>query len=244
MAGALAFIASPGTMTAMCGRYSDTHTWDEIVRLHRITKPTVPANLRPRYNIAPTQNAAVIRQAADGRRALDFLRWGLIPSWSRVAAIGARMINARGETVAVKPSFRDAFRSRRCLILADGFYEWRGDGRAKKPYRIEMKGGGGFAFAGLWECWDKAVDDIPVESFTIITTAANALLRTLHERMPVILEPDDHDAWLDTSVPPAVAQSLLRPFPDARLAFFPVSQRVNSVRHDDPECILPERTLL
>jgi putative SOS response-associated peptidase YedK len=242
---AVAFPVARLTIAVMCGRYTDSLTWEEMVRLYDLTEPEAALNLQPRYNIAPTQTAAVIRPTAKGGRSLALLRWGLIPSWSRDAKVGARMINARGETVSEKPSFRDSFRSRRCLIPADGFYEWRGDRGAKKPSRIEMKDGSGFAFAGLWDRWTKAEDGIAVDSFTIITTTANDVLRPLHERMPVILNPDDYDAWLDTrSFPPDAVQPLLRPYPDAAMTFFAVSQHVNNVRHDDPECIAPERTLL
>lgn len=229
----------------MCGRYSDVLTWDEIVRLYRIAVPATPPNLQPRYNIAPTQEAAVVRRTAEGQRELAFLRWGLIPAWSRDGASRPPLINARADSLGDRPAFREAFRRRRCLVPADGFYEWRQGSKDKQPYRITLKEGGGFAFAGLWERREAAGGEPPVESFTIVTTAANDLLRPLHERMPVILEEGDYEAWLDVDgTPPERAQRALRPFPDARLAVYPVNRHVNNVRHDDPECIAPERLLL
>ncbi len=190
-------------------------------------------NLSPRYNIAPSQQAPVVRADAAGGRTLGLLRWGLIPSWAKEAKIGYRMINARAETVAEKPAFRSAFRHRRCLVPADGFYEWRKQGTVKQPTRITRADGAPFAFAGLWERW-RAPDGALIDSFTIITTAANELLRPIHERMPVILDPADFGPWLE-----AGGVERLVPYTDAKLEAVPVSTRVNSPKHDDPACIAP-----
>ena len=220
----------------MCGRYSLTTAPEALRRLFDFD--TTP-NLQPRYNIAPTQSAPVVRPAANGGRELAMLRWGLIPSWAKEASIGNKMINARSETVAEKPSFRSAFRHRRCLVPADGFYEWRREGEIKQPYRIGMKGGAAFAFAGLWESWP-GNDDDAVETFTILTTEANRRLGPIHARMPVILAPDAYDAWLAAeSGSRDDALGLLRPFAEAPMAFYRVSTRVNSPRNDDPDCLAP-----
>ena len=221
----------------MCGRYSLTTAPEALRRLFDFD--TTP-NLQPRYNIAPTQSAPVVRPAANGGRELAMLRWGLIPSWAKEASIGSKMINARSETVAEKPSFRSAFRHRRCLVPADGFYEWRREGEIKQPYRIGMKGGAAFAFAGLWESWPGNDDDDAVETFTILTAEANRRLGPIHARMPVILAPDAYDAWLDAeSGSRDDALGLLRPFAEAPMAFYRVSTRVNSPRNDDPDCLTP-----
>lgn len=222
----------------MCGRYTNRLTWSEIVRLYRITSRQPALNLQPRYNIAPTQSVAAVRLGTDGRE-LAMLRWGLVPSWAKDIAIGSRMINARAETLAEKPSFRSAFKSRRCLIVADGFYEWQPQPKGpKQPYLIGLKDGEPFAFAGLWERWEKAPDGQPVESCTVVTTEANDLVRPIHDRMPVILAHEDYDTWLDASRnSPDVVGKLLRPFPSDRMEAVPVSTRVNSVRNDDPACL-------
>ncbi|MGH6960565.1 MAG: SOS response-associated peptidase, partial [Dongiaceae bacterium] len=186
------------------------------------------------YNAAPSQNLPVVRLDRDGRRELALLRWGLIPSWARDPAIGYRTINAKAETVAEKPAFRAAFRKRRCLVPADGFYEWQKIDGGKQPWRITLKDGAPFAFAGLWEHWDKGGE--PVESFTIITTTANALCAEIDDRMPVIIGPADYEAWLaaaDTAIP----QALLQPYPAETMAAYPVGTRVNSPKNDDAQLI-------
>jgi len=198
----------------------------------------------PRFNIAPTQDAPVVRQRTEPKRerTLQFLRWGLIPSWAEDIKIGARLINARGETVAAKPSFRSAFRKRRCLVPADGFYEWRADGKAKQPYLIARRDGASFAFAGLWERWtpkEKPAEPAFIDSYTIVTTEANTLLKPLHERMPVILAPEHYASWLDPEAAEADLLALLRPAPEELLHYFPVSRRVNAARVDVPELIEP-----
>jgi putative SOS response-associated peptidase YedK len=170
------------------------------------------------------------------------LRWGLIPSWAKEAGIGARMINARAETLADKPAFRAAFRARRCLIAADGFYEWAACGQGpKQPYRIVLRAGGCFAFAGLWESWRDPAQpgQAAVESCTIITTTANCTLQPIHARMPVILDPADFGRWLDPRTAAADLRALLRPLPDETLTAYPVSTRVNSVANDDLDLLRP-----
>ena len=235
----------------MCGRYSLTTPVEALRRLFDF--PEQP-NLAPRYNIAPTQQVAAVRLAPpavgaeeggaeaahEAGRHLAMLRWGLIPSWAKDAAIGGRMINARAETLAGKPAFRAAFRKRRCLLAADGFYEWRKRaGGPKQPYRIALEDGGPFAFAGLWARWRDPREGAWVETCTIVTTGANTLLRPIHHRMPVILDPADHAAWLDPATAPEAAQKLLGPHAGAGLVAYPISLRVNKVANDDPAVIVP-----
>ncbi len=227
----------------MCGRYSITTAPEALRRLFEFHN--LP-NLAPRYNVAPTQAAPIVRRTEDGGRELVMLRWGLVPHWAKDMSIASRLINARGDTVASKPAFRDAFRERRCLVPADGFYEWRAENGIRQPFRIGMKGGVPFAFAGLWESWTakEAVGTVAegetVETFTIVTTDANAKLRPIHARMPVILAPEAYDTWLDTAPERARdALALLRYYPEEPMAFYRVTTRVNSVRNDDSECIVP-----
>jgi putative SOS response-associated peptidase YedK len=194
----------------------------------------------PRYNIAPTQPVAVIRQnPKEPVRELSLMRWGLIPSWATDPSAAARMINARSETVATKPAFRDALKSRRCLIPADGFYEWMRMEKTKQPYCFEVNEGGLFAFAGLWDRWKDPSGKV-LETCSILTTTPNAVTAAVHDRMPVILDPDGYDLWLDpglTNV--AAASELLKPY-DARLMrCYPVSGRINHVGNDDEECSAP-----
>ena len=164
------------------------------------------------------------------------MRWGLVPSWAEDEKIGARLLNARSESVATKPAFRAAFRRRRCLVPADGFYEWEKIGRKKQPFFISMKDGRPFAFAGLWETWHK--EDEALQSFTILTTDANDLMRPLHDRMPVILQPGDYDAWLNPQLEdPAALQPLLHSYAGKDLTAYPVNPVVNSPRYDGPLCI-------
>jgi putative SOS response-associated peptidase YedK len=218
----------------MCGRYSLTTPVEALRRLFRFEQ--LP-NLAPRYNIAPTQQAPVVRSSGSGRE-IVMLRWGLVPSWAKEIA-GAPLINARGESVAEKPSFRNAFAKRRCLVPADGFYEWpvRADG-VKQPWRIGRRDGEPFAMAGLWESW-RAPGGEDVESFTIVTTAANGDIAPLHDRMPVILATNDHDLWLNAAAPRAEILALLRPYPANELRAYAVSTRVNKVANDDAACIAP-----
>jgi len=222
----------------MCGRYSLTMAPEALRRLFDFD--TTP-NLQPRYNVAPTQSLPVLRTTGGGKgRELAMLNWGFIPSWAKEASTGGKMINARSETVAEKPSFRDAFQHRRCLVPADGFYEWRREGEVKQPFRIGMKGGKPFAFAGLWECWEGTGDETAVETFTILTTVANRKLRPIHHRMPAILAPESYGIWLDTRPDNTNrALSVLKPFSDEPMAFYRVSTRVNGPRNDDPDCVKP-----
>ena len=218
----------------MCGRFNLTTPTEGLRALFGFDE--MP-NLPPRYNIAPTQDVAVVRLAgAERRPAFALLRWGLIPAWAKDVSIGSRMINARAETVAEKPAFRNAFRRRRCLIPADGFYEWekRPDG-AKQPWRITLESGAPFAFAGLWEHWSGA-DGSEVESCAIVTAAAADSVARIHERMPVILEAADFPSWLSGT--PEEAQGLLHSYRGA-LRSYTVSSRVNSVRNDDASLLEP-----
>ncbi len=220
----------------MCGRYTLKTPAADLAELFAVPEaPTLPF----RYNIAPTQSVPVVRAVPGGQgRELVSLRWGLIPSWAQDPSIGNRMINARSDTASSKPSFRSAFRQRRCLVLADGFYEWQKRGSKKQPYYFQMRSGRPFAFAGLWEHWTGEGEII--ESCTILTTDANGVVRPVHERMPVILAPDQYERWLDPKVQqPDAVQTLLRPYPDEEMAAYPVGLRVNSPRNDDPVCVQP-----
>lgn len=216
----------------MCGRFTLT-TSSEALRAH-FGLAGLPAPLAPRYNIAPSQDIAAVRQGAGGRE-LILLRWGLVPSWAKEAKTDFSMINARAETVAVKPAYRTAFRRRRCLIPADGFYEWRtADG--KQPYRFTVEGGL-FAFAGLWERWQGPTGEV-VESCTILVTDANELVRQVHERMPVIIDPADYAFWLDPAITePEALRPLLAPFPADRMRGYPVGRKVNRSDYDAPDAI-------
>jgi putative SOS response-associated peptidase YedK len=193
--------------------------------------------LQPRYNIAPTQPIAVIRAAArSGKRDLESMRWGLIPKWAKDSSGAARMINARGETVRTKPSFRSAFAARRALIPADGFYEWKPQGSVKQPYYIQLRGEPVFGFAAVWEEWQSAAEVI--HSAAIITTSAHPSLAEIHDRMPVILPPERFGSWLDPDFRDFdTLESWLVPCAWKELVYRPVSRRVNSPAHDDQECI-------
>jgi putative SOS response-associated peptidase YedK len=220
----------------MCGRFALFAMPEDLARHFGVTIEDVA--LPPRYNVAPTQTAPVVR-AADGARQLVPMHWGLIPPWAKDPAMGNRMINARAETVTEKPAFRSAFKARRCLIPASGFYEWQARGRAKQPHYIRRADGGLLAFAGLWERWQPA-DGEAVESCTILTTTANAVMAPIHKRMPVILDPSDFPAWLgEAPAPPDALAALLRPCPAEALVAYPVSTYVNAPRHDGPEAIAP-----
>lgn len=217
----------------MCGRYLLYSPVETLERAFGLGVGADRPNLKPRYNIAPTQLAPIVR-VADGVRALERARWGLIPPWAEDDRGGARLINARGETVATKPSFRSAFKSRRCLVPADGFYEWTGPTKAKQPHLLEPVAGSPMALAGLYEWWRPEGDD-SVQSFTIVTTSPNTEVAPLHNRMPVILAADAWDTWL--SGEPAEAAKLIGPAPDGTLRTRPVSKRVGNVANDDPELI-------
>ncbi len=219
----------------MCGRYSLTTAPEAMRRLFDTLGPL--PNLAPRYNIAPTQDAPVVRRSTGGGRELAMLRWGLVPAWSKGPDSRYSMINARAETVAEKPAYRTAFRQRRCLVPASGFFEWQKRGKAKRPYLIGIEGREAFAFAGLWERWEGAEAEA-IESFTIIVTEANARVRPIHERMPVILDPADYGPWLEEGVEASTrAHALLAPYPAEAMTAHAVSTRVNSPGNDDPECL-------
>jgi len=221
----------------MCGRFTQTASPEVIAEQFKITNPPL---FTPRYNIAPSQPIAAIRIDPDtATRTLVMLRWGLIPSWAKDPKIGNQCINAKAETVAEKPSFRSAFKKRRCLVIATGFYEWQVQGRAKQPIWIGLRSKRPFAFAGLWEQW-KPPEGEPLETCTIITTEPNDLMAPIHNRMPVILSPASYDQWLDLSfqqVEPLKA--LLRPYPSEELTAYPVSTLVNNPRHDASQCLEP-----
>lgn len=198
-----------------------------------------PTQFAPRYNIAPSQPVLAISN--DGKRAADFFVWGLIPSWAKDPSIGNRLINARGETLSEKPAFRGSYKYKRCLILADGFYEWRSTPgtKIKIPHYIQMTDRKPFGFAGLWSEW-RSTDGSEVRSCTIVTTTPNALLATIHNRMPVILRPEDHVDWLDPAPrSPEDLGHLIEPYPAELMNAFPVSPLVNNPANDRAECVLP-----
>jgi len=219
----------------MCGRYT-LATPAEWIR-DSFELDFTP-ELGPRYNIAPTQDAPVFL-LRDGRRRLEWLRWGLVPSWARDASVGNRMINARAETVREKPAFRNAFRQRRCLVPADGFYEWRRIGALKIPMRFRRRDRCPFAFGGLREHWT-GPDGNALHTFTILTTEANELVRPIHDRMPLVLDPRHYALWLDADADPERVAELLRPDPLPDFEAYEVSTLVNNPRNDDPACIEPE----
>lgn len=220
----------------MCGRFTLRATGEELARLFELDEPPP---LQPRYNVAPTQPVAAVRASPDGQcRELALLRWGLIPPWAS-DPVSASFINARAETAAGKPAFRGAFRARRCLIPADGFYEWRKGPRGKEPFLFQLRGRRPFAFAGLWERW-RGPDGVEVESCAILTTEANDLVRELHDRMPVILAPEAVAPWLDPAFRDLGAlQELLRPLPAWLMEAHAVSARVNNAACDGPACAEP-----
>jgi putative SOS response-associated peptidase YedK len=221
----------------MCGRYTLT---TPLGALRAIFEAESGINLMPRYNIAPTQDVVAVRVAANGGRELILLRWGLIPSWSKDPSIGSRMINARRETVAEKPSFRRAFAGRRCLLPADGFYEWKAVSGGKQPYFIYSSDKSVLAFAGLWESWREPGGGTTLETCTILTTTAHPGIAEIHHRMPVILRRKDYGLWLGAETPKDQLLSLLRSDEAAGLAAHPISRRVNSVSNDDPTLLEPD----
>lgn len=225
----------------MCGRYISATPPADLAAELGVTEVRAD-DLGARYNVAPTDPVYAVATGSDGQRRLGTFRWGLVPSWSRDAAGGARMINARAETLADKPAFRRALERRRCLVPADGFYEWLRAGGERLPFHLRRNDGGILCFAGLWEVWRPPGDDDAalLRTCTIITTGANAALAPIHDRMPVILPPETWDTWLDRSVTaPADVLPLLRPAPDDLLERTPVSKLVNNVRNDGPELLAP-----
>jgi putative SOS response-associated peptidase YedK len=221
----------------MCGRFTLTTSAQQVAEHFGLAE--MP-ELSPRYNIAPTQPVAIVRGTGVGRDpVLEVRRWGLIPSWAKDPGIGSRMINARIETAAEKPAFRAAFRRRRCLVPADGFYEWKPHPKRRRPHHVRLGDGELFGLAGLFEAWKSPGGEI-IESCTLLTTAANAALRSLHDRMPVLIDPEHYPDWLDPELQdPAAIRSLTRPSLSDRLHFHPVGFQVNDPRNDDPICIEP-----
>jgi putative SOS response-associated peptidase YedK len=214
----------------MCGRFSLTPKIEQVIEKLNIINSI---DLAPSYNIAPSQNIAVVR-SVDHQMHISAMRWGLIPFWSKELPKSNSLINARSETVASKPSFRNAYKKRRCLIPADGFYEWQKAGESKQPYYIQLKNKDIFTFAGLWEQWQG--EEQTIESCTILTTSANEDMKPIHHRMPVIINPDQYRHWFESADP----QNLLVPYTESRLQAVPVSTYVNNPRHNDKSCIEPQ----
>jgi len=220
----------------VCGRYVVTTPGEVIAELFELDEKP---HLVPRYNVAPTQEVPIVRAAAAGGRELAMVAWGLVPFWAKERAIGNKLINARAESLAEKPSFRDSYKKRRCLIPADGFYEWqRTDGR-KQPWLLRLRGGAPFAFAGLWSSWKDRESGEALESCAIVTTTPNALAARIHDRMPVIVAWERHGEWIDPAADVAGLASLLAPYPASEMEAYPVSTWVNSPAHDDPRCLEP-----
>lgn len=224
----------------MCGRFTLHTSANVLAQLFDLPKTPM---LVPRYNIAPTQPVAIVRSGRQpDLREWALVKWGLVPSWAKDPAIGVRMINARAETAAEKPSFRAAYKRRRCLVPADGFYEWQKIGSRKQPHYIHLRDGGPFAIAGLWEHWHGA-DGSELETCTLLTTEPNDLMAPLHNRMPVIIAPEDYAEWLDNSREDrqflSILQHLLRAYPSDQMATYPVSPYVSNARNEGEECIAP-----
>ena len=218
----------------MCGRFTLNTSAKIIAEFFKLSE--VP-DIEPRYNIAPTQSVATVTVDSEKmQRQFQFMRWGLIPSWAKDMKIASKMINARSETVAEKPAFRSAIKHRRCLIVADGFYEWLPQGKHKQPYYFQMAQGAPFAFAGLWENWESPEAE-KIVSCTIITTAANETVQPVHDRMPVILPDTAWEEWLDPAVSAQQVLPLLKPYTAAAMTANAVSAIVNSPSKDSPECI-------
>ena len=221
----------------MCGRFALTVNPADLQ--DTFSNYSFPAKFAPRFNIAPSQPVLAIPN--DDKFTADFFVWGLIPMWAKDPSIGSRLINARGETVSEKPSFRGSYRRKRCLILADGFYEWKasGDKKNKTPYFIHMHDRKPFAMAGLWDSWESP-DGSSLKTCTIITTAPNELMEKIHIRMPVILHPRDHAKWLDAAPQTSESlQHLIKPFPADAMSAYPVSTLVNKPENDLPELVVP-----
>ena len=230
----------------MCGRF--TFTSDPTLLRQTFRGCKLPTNISPRYNITPTQDVAVIANTQDNdesdgdTKKVEFFHWGLIPSWAKDPKIGSRMINARSETLTEKPSFRSAYKRRRCLILADGYYEWQEvlGTKLKQPVYIRLKSQNPFAFAGLWEEWSANYMEKPLRSCTIITCPPNPMLEEIHHRMPVILPQEAYAQWLTPGEQsPETLQPLLTPYPSGEMEAYPVSRFVNRPTNDSPECIAP-----
>ena len=230
----------------MCGRFN-LIDWDGVEQRFLLSRADMGliaeriagpgSKIPPWYNIAPTQDVLVVTNR-DGQNRPELMRWGLVPFWAKDPSIGNRMINARAETLAERPSFRNAFRRRRCLVIADGFFEWTGQGKDRRPLRIGLASGELFAFAGLWEAW-KRPDESWLLSCAIVTKAADEFMAPIHDRMPVILDPESEDLWLDPQVQDAAALSELLAGRSGPMDAYEVSRVVNSPANDVPECIAP-----
>ncbi len=219
----------------MCGRFAQIEPISSIIKTFIIDE--VLTDVIPSYNIAPGNSIlSVIRK--DGKRLLVDHQWGLIPHWAKEPTIGHKLINARGESVHQKPSFRSAFKSRRCLIPASGFYEWKKEGKIKIPYYVKLKSGGSFGLAGLHETWTSKSGE-EVHTCTIITTEANAIMSPIHDRMPVIIPQSSQDLWLDTTALPEDLLGLIAKYPAGEMELYPVSTLVNSPKNDSAECVIP-----
>jgi len=219
----------------MCGRYTLSCPPEDLVAEFGVD---VPAGMEPRYNIAPTQPVPIIGRAESGAKRIALVRWGLVPPWATSPREVKHTINARAETLLSRPAFRDAFVNRRCLVLADGFYEWRRENGARQPFRIRRRDGRPFAFAGIWEQWS-GPGAAPLFSCAIITTPPNPLVAPIHDRMPAILGPAARDAWLDASADPVELAARLAPYAADELEAWAVSSLVNAVTNDVPACIAP-----
>lgn len=220
----------------MCARFTLSAPLHRIADLFDLD---LLLDVLPRFNVAPTQQVLTVRDSPEGTPEYAKMRWGLVPSWASDLAIGNKLLNARSETVGEKPSFRDAFRKRRCLIVADGFYEWKTENKKKQPYHIHFPDRGPFAFAGIWEKWHDQKGAV-IETCSILTTSANGLLRPLHDRMPVILAKKDFARWLDPQTRKTEELAdLFAPLPDDALEMFPVTPKVNKPVFDEPVCIEP-----
>ncbi len=216
----------------MCGRFT-LHIPPELIA--EAFNVPLPGVFTPRFNGAPSQTHPVVCSTANGRQIAQ-MRWGLVPQWAQDDRLGYTMINARAETVTEKPAFRGLFAGRRCLVIADGFYEWRHDGNAKEPFYIALRDGRLMSFAGLWDKWRNEAGET-VYTFTIITCASNDLVRPLHDRMPVVIERKHYDLWLDPAAPPDKVKELLRPYPAGRMTLWKVGALVNNPRNDTAECM-------
>jgi putative SOS response-associated peptidase YedK len=217
----------------MCGRFT-LHLPPEMIA--EIFGVLLVSDVKPRFNVAPSQSHPVVRQTAEGRQLVP-MKWGLIPHWAQDSRLGYSMINARAETIDTKPSFRGSFRTRRCLVPADGLFEWlRYEGKTKQPFYVTIRSGGMMPFAGLWDRWQNPEGE-SVETFTIITCASNELISQLHDRMPVIIDRKDFSTWLDPAAPPEMVKELLHPYPSEQMTLWKVGKLVNNPRIDLEECI-------
>jgi putative SOS response-associated peptidase YedK len=221
----------------VCGRVTQTDP-SRVVREMSITGEIPDLGSEPRFNIAPTQLVPVVRVSGREGRRLDLLRWGLVPSWAKDPAIGNKLINARVESAAEKPAFRDAFDARRCLVVVDGFYEWQRQGRTKQPFHLRSKNGELLVMAGLWDRWMSPDGEI-VETFTIVTKPAEEIVKDIHDRMPAILSREHQDEWLDPGRREPTSLRGLLSMPSPQLVAIPVGTRVNKADYDAPDCIEP-----